>query len=124
MSGNVLEGYRCFTFTRRGRVLTARIDRAARRNAVDEALHHEFARLFRDLAEDPGSDVIVLTGADRWFCAGGDMDWFQSLIDDPARWRAEVLPAAKQIISGLLELEKPVVCGLNGAAAGLAPRSR
>lgn len=119
MSGNALEGYRSFTFTRRGRVLTARIDRAASRNAVDEVLHHEFARLFHDLNDDPDSDVIVLTGADRWFCAGGDMAWFQSLIDDPKRWRAEVLPAAKRIISGLLDLEKPIVCGLNGAAAGL-----
>lgn len=111
--------YRCFAFTRRGRILQVRIDRAATRNAIDDELHHEFASLFYDLNDDADADVIVLTGTDRWFCAGGDMDWFQRLIDDPVRWRTDVLPAAKRIISGLLELEKPLICRLNGAAAGL-----
>ncbi len=52
------------------------------------------------------------------FCAGGDMRWFQSMIDEPARFRA-IAPAAKRIVFSLLELEKPIICRLNGAAAGL-----
>lgn len=119
MSTDALGGYECFKFRRKGRILHVTIDRATKRNAVDDALHHEFARVFYDLNDDPSSDVIVLTGTDRWFCAGGDFDWFQGLIDDPAKWRREVVPAAKRIIGGLLELEKPIVCGVNGAAAGL-----
>jgi enoyl-CoA hydratase len=119
MSSQALEKYQCFSLSRRGRILYVKIDRASTHNAIDDALHHELSRIFYDLNEDPDSDVIVLTGADRWFCAGGDMDWFQSLIDDPKRWRTGVLPTAKRIISGLLELEKPIICRLNGAAAGL-----
>ena len=40
------------------------------------------------------------------------------MIDDPARFRA-IAPDAKRIVFGLLELEKPIVCRLNGAATGL-----
>lgn len=111
--------YPSFTFSRRGRVLTAAIHSENGRNSVDEQLHDDLARIFYDLNRDPDSDVIVLTGTGRFFCAGGDMDWFQEMIDEPARWLAEVVPMAKAIISGLLELEKPIICRLNGAAAGL-----
>lgn len=111
--------YPCFTFTRQGRVITAAITSPNGRNSVDEQLHDDLSRLFYDLDRDDGSDVIVLTGTDRWFCAGGDMDWFQDMIDNPVLWRTNVVPMAKGIISGLLELEKPIICRLNGAAAGL-----
>lgn len=119
MSAAALTGYQTFAFERRGRVLTARIDQPATRNAVDATLHHELGRVFHDLNDDPGSDVIVLTGTGRRFCAGGDYGWFQEMVDRPDRWLSEVVPTAKRIIGGLLELEKPILCKLNGAAAGL-----
>lgn len=111
--------YSCFSFSRNGRVLVATVGKPGERTTVSHALHDEFGRLFYDLQTDPESDIIVLTGAGRQFCAGGDYGWFQELIDDPGLWRSSVLPTAKKIITGLLELEKPIICGLNGAAAGL-----
>jgi len=61
---------------------------------------------------------VILTGQGRAFCAGGDTDWFRQQIDDPRTFRA-IAPEAKRIVSSLLDLEKPLVCRLNGAAAGL-----
>ncbi len=113
-----LDDYTAIRFERRDRVLRATIDSDGAMNPVDHTLHTELARVFPALDRDPDSDVIVLTGAGRAFCAGGDMAWFQSMIDDPARFR-DIAPDAKRIIAGLLEMEKPVVCRLNGAAAGL-----
>jgi enoyl-CoA hydratase len=107
-----------FTFRRADRVLYAIITSAHRMNSVDEPMHEEFARVFSDLQRDAASDVIVLTAEGRAFCAGGDFDWFEQQIDDPARFRA-IAWDAKRIVSSLLELEKPIVCRLNGAAAGL-----
>ena len=86
-------------------------------NAVDELLHDEFAELFNRLRRDPGGRAVVLTGEGRAFSAGGDFDWFPQLRDPAA------LPglhrAAKQMICDLLDIDVPVICGLNGAAAGL-----
>jgi enoyl-CoA hydratase len=110
--------YTRFKFARAGRILTVSIAGPAPLNGVDAAMHEELARLFPDLQRDPDSDLIVLTGEGRGFCAGGDMGWFQEMIDEPAKFR-DIAPDAKRIISGLLELEKPIICRLNGAAVGL-----
>ncbi|MBT3535755.1 MAG: enoyl-CoA hydratase/isomerase family protein, partial [Rhodospirillaceae bacterium] len=99
------------------RVLWISID-AGPMNAVDFELHEELGKVFYEAQQDEDSDLIVLTGAGRAFCAGGDMDWFQEMIDDPSKFRG-ITTDAKRIINGLLEMEKPIVCRLNGAAAGL-----
>ena len=111
-------GYQRFSFEREGPVLTAFFDADHPVNGVDGVMHEELARVFVDLQRDADSDVIVLTGRGVAFCGGGDFDWFQEQVDDPATFRA-IAWDAKRIVSSLLELEKPIVCRLNGAAAGL-----
>lgn len=113
-----LDDYSRFAFSRDGRILTATITGANPVNGVDAAMHDELARVFTDLQHDPGSDIIVLTGAGRAFCAGGDFAWFAEQIADPAKFR-DIGWDAKRIVTSLLDIEKPVICRLNGAAAGL-----
>lgn len=110
--------YSRFVFTRNDRVLTATITSDHPVNGVDEAMHDELARIFSDLQKDSQSDIIILTGRGRAFCAGGDFDWFDEQIADPSKFR-EIAWDAKRIVSSLLEMEKPIICRLNGAAAGL-----
>jgi enoyl-CoA hydratase len=110
--------YKTIAFTRRGRILTVTLNRPDVLNAVNSDVHAELGRVFYDVGKDPESDVIVLTGAGKAFCAGGDAAWMQSMIDDPALFRA-IAPEAKHIVFGLLDCEKPVICRLNGHAAGL-----
>jgi len=110
--------YTRFEFSREGRILTASIAAPGPVNAVDGALHDELARVFTDLQHDPESDLVILTGKGRAFCAGGDFDWFAEQIAQPAKFR-DIGWDAKRIVSSLLDIEKPVICRLNGAAAGL-----
>jgi enoyl-CoA hydratase len=103
---------------RDGDVLVATIDRAdSSVNAVDATLHAELAELFRTLKTEGDARAVLLTGAGRAFSAGGDMAWLPSLrtADGIHALRRE----AKQIVWDLLDVEIPIVCGLNGAAAGL-----
>jgi enoyl-CoA hydratase len=109
--------YQRIQATRRGRVLTLALNNG-KVNAVDGQMHKELARVFLDAQDDEDSDLVILTGSGRAFCAGGDTDWFKAQIEDPRTFRA-IAPEAKRIVSSLLELEKPLVCRLNGAAAGL-----
>lgn len=117
MSKLQLHDYRSLAFERRGRVLWVSLNRPEL-NLIQDDLHDDLSRIFLDLGRDPESDVIVLTGAGKAFCAGGDVHWMQEMIDRPEKFR-HVASAAKRIVCGLLELEKPIICCLNGAAAGL-----
>ena len=113
-----LPDYETIRWERRGRVLRLELNRPDRLNAVNAAMHTELARVFTDAAEDPGSDVIVLTGAGRAFCAGGDLGWQQSAIDDPLSFELTAVEA-KKIVFSLLDCEKPVIARVNGPAVGL-----
>lgn len=113
-----MHGYERFEFSRAGRVLTATIAAPGPVNGVDQRLHEELATVFTDLQRDEGSDLLVLTGKGRAFCAGGDFDWFREQIAEPNRFRA-IGWDAKRIVTSLLDIEKPLICRMNGAAAGL-----
>lgn len=110
--------YRYVRFERRERVLTASLNRPEVLNAVNGAMHEELSRLFADLEADEGSDVLVLTGMGRGFCAGGDLSWLQSAADDHAIF-ARTAVEGKAILYRQVELTKPIIARLNGAAAGL-----
>ncbi len=110
-------GYKTLRFDYAGRLLTVTIDNGPV-NAVDHDLHEELSRVFADIQKDQDCDLVVLTGQGRAFCAGGDMEWFQEMIDNPVMFR-DLGMDAKRIVFDLLELEKPIICRLNGAAAGL-----
>lgn len=111
-------GYKTLHFEYRNRVLWITIHGRGPLNPVDREMHEELSRVFIDAQRDPDSDVLVLTAAGKAFCAGGDMKWFQEMIAKPSHFR-DLVPEAKRIISTMLELEKPLVCRMNGTAAGL-----
>lgn len=110
--------YRNIAFERNGRILTLTLNRPDQLNAVDAALHTELAQVFADVARDPDSDVIILTGAGRAFCAGGDITWMQEAVDDPASFERTAIEG-KQIVFSLLDCEKPIIAKVNGHAIGL-----
>ena len=107
-----------FRFEQQGDVLVVTLQHpTSPMNAVDEMLHDEFGELFARLRRDPQGRAIVLTAEGRAFSAGGDFAWFPSLRDTAVL--DHLRRAAKQMIWDLLDVEVPIVCGLNGSAAGL-----
>ena len=110
--------YKTLLFTRRGRVLEITMNRPEKLNAVDEVMHAELARVFVEASNDSNCDIVVLTGAGRAFSAGGDIDWMQRMIDDPASFE-KTAREGKQIVFSLLDCEKPVIAKINGHATGL-----
>jgi enoyl-CoA hydratase len=104
---------------RRGHVLVVTIDHpTSELNAVDQLLHDEFGELFAMLKREGDARAIVLTGGGkRAFSAGGDFEWFPQLRSVEAL--DHLRRVAKQMIWDLLDVEVPIVCALNGSAAGL-----
>src|SRR5437870_2670902 len=105
-------------FARDGDVLVATIDRKdSALNAVNEALHEDLTRLFRELKQETVARAVVLTGNGKAFSAGGDFAWFPEL-QQPGRMDA-LRRDAKQLIWDLLDVEIPIVAAVNGHAMGL-----
>ena len=101
-----------------GPVRTVIMNRPAELNAVNQALHWSLANVWRQLAADQAAKVVIVTGAGRAFCAGGDLGWITSFLDDPVA-RDESLREGAQIIEEMLRFPLPVIAAVNGAAVGL-----
>ena len=114
----VLPDYSAIALSRRGRLLTITLNQPDTLNAVNPTMHAELADVFVFAAKDPHSDVVVLTGAGRAFSAGGDVKNTSDQPVEPERIDDE-LRLAKRIVFAMLDLEKPLVCRLNGHAIGL-----
>ena len=103
---------------RDGHVLRCTIDHpSSELNAVDAALHRDLAALFARLRAETDARAVLLTGAGRAFCAGGDFNWFPQLQEPGAL--EHLRRDAKRMINDLLDCEIPIVCAINGHAIGL-----
>ena len=108
--------YACLKTERQDGILTVRLSRPEAHNAINAALHTELSTIFADIAKDPATDVVVLTGDGEMFSAGGDIEWFRTIT--PAQLDT-LFVEARKIIIDLLDLEQPIIAAVNGAAVGL-----
>ena len=105
-----------------GPVLTITLNRPERLNAVDRVMHGELEDVFGEVAMDPSVSAVVVTGSGRGFCSGGDvraMDERGGSNVLESRPMGAVSQSGRRIIHNLLWIEQPVICALNGVAAGL-----
>lgn len=113
----VLRDYETISISRRGRITTLALDRPHMRNATNAVLHHELAQVFVDADSDPETDVIILTGNGSAFCAGGDIEYMQDLVQSRGFYD-RIVPEAKRIVGSMLDCRKPIIGKLNGHATG------
>jgi enoyl-CoA hydratase len=103
---------------RRERLLVLTLNRPDALNAVNLELHDELPEALAFAGRDQGSDVVLLTGAGRAFSAGGDIAHMEHNAANPHLFDHEARQA-KRVVFALLDIEKPVVCRMNGHAVGL-----
>jgi len=106
-------------FERDGGVAEITLNRPDRLNAFNEAMHRELARCLETVASDPDIRAVLLTGAGRGFCAGQDLGERVVGEEERAPDLGETLETLyNPLIRRLRRLEKPVICAVNGVAAG------
>ncbi|MBL8383281.1 MAG: enoyl-CoA hydratase/isomerase family protein [Burkholderiales bacterium] len=93
------------------------LDRPEARNAMDDALLGGIADALGEAHADAEARVVVLRGAGRVFCAGGDVDDMPRRRDE-ATYRATRLPIERAIARAVHRLDKPLIAQVHGAAIG------
>lgn len=96
-------------------VLTVTFLRADKLNAIDADFHRELSTVFADIGMDRRVRAVMLTGAGRAFCAGGDLDW---IAGETTATRETTFFEARKIVDDLLSVPQPVIAAVNGTAAG------
>lgn len=95
------------------------LNRPDRLNSFNDAMHEEVRDALRRVTADASVRVLLLTGAGRGFCAGQDLgDRAVAPGDAPVDLGASIERNYKPLILGLRALPLPVVCAVNGVAAG------
>jgi enoyl-CoA hydratase/carnithine racemase len=105
---------------RDGAILTLTLNRPERLNAISGPMLGALSEQLRRANRDPEVRVLILTGAGRGFCSGLD------LVDQANRMKQDGGPSPRLDLidltgsppTALYQMDKPVICALNGAAAG------
>jgi enoyl-CoA hydratase/carnithine racemase len=112
--------YAQILFDKNGAVATVTMNRPEKLNAYSETMVHEILAALSDVRDDDAVRAVILTGAGRGFCSGGDISRdFQY----PARYRGHRMESMLEmrenmhaLIRFLHRFDKPVIAAVNGAA--------
>ena len=104
------------------------LNRPERLNAINWAMASDLVTLFRDLRFRDEVRTIVLTGAGKGFCAGGDAEWLSGggdrgipgLSAKPLERYQKKTPAGPfaEFVRTIIEVDKPVIAAISGPAMG------
>src|SRR3989442_14565245 len=103
---------------RRDGVATITLNRPDALNALNLALGRELFHAALDVDDDPGVRCVVITGAGKAFCAGGDVKDFADNLPRIGALVKELTTYLQGAVSRLARSNKPVIMAVNGVAAG------
>jgi len=115
------ESYKYLKIERDAGIATLTLNQPDNRNAIHAEMHAELEKVWLELAEDKEVNVIVFTGAGKFFSAGGDIKRMASRWGTDEGWRfsLEVPAATRRMFQNILEVSQPIICAVNGDAVGL-----
>jgi 2-(1,2-epoxy-1,2-dihydrophenyl)acetyl-CoA isomerase len=102
--------------TRDNGVATVLLNRPDKLNALSGEMYHALAENFEELGRDDEVRAVILIGAGRAFCAGGDVGSMGGYDAVAGRKRSR---GHHRMIVNLYNLEKPVIAAVRGPAAGI-----
>ena len=100
-------------------VATITLNRPERLNALTFEVYRELTDTFAALRDEPDVRVVIITGAGRAFCSGGDVhDIIGELFTRNMEGLLEFTRMTCELVHNIRALPKPVIASLNGTTAG------
>src|SRR2546427_9218758 len=113
--------YKCLLYEVTDAVATLMLYRPERLNALGETLRDDLYDAVLRASQDPDIRVMVVTGAGKGFCAGGDVKAMNDSKEGRAPARPledKVAPLRDRVLLAMRDASKPVIAAVNGAPAG------
>jgi enoyl-CoA hydratase/carnithine racemase len=100
-------------------IATITLNRPEKLNAFVGHMRRDLAEALEATGSDPAIRVVVITGAGRAFCAGGDVSFMADLIErQDTEEFSRLLGAARRVVMAIRQMNKPVIGAVNGPASG------
>jgi 2-(1,2-epoxy-1,2-dihydrophenyl)acetyl-CoA isomerase len=112
--------YKCLLYQVENNIATLTLNRPERLNALGDTLREDLHNAILRATDDDNVRAIVITGAGRGFCSGGDVK-AMSERDQAGRSHAladQLAPARDRCIAAMRDCPKPIIAAVNGPAAG------
>lgn len=100
-------------------IATITLNRPDKLNAFIGHMRRDLAEALEQAGSERAIKVVILTGAGRAFCSGGDIAFMAELMEHRNSDEfARILGAGKRVINAIRSMTKPVIAAINGPAAG------
>src|SRR6478672_8468841 len=100
-------------------ILTITLNRPEKLNSFIGHMRRDLAEALEHAGSERSVRVVIITGAGRGFCAGGDVEFMAELMErrDTEEF-SRILGAGRRVILAIRQMTKPVIAAVNGIAAG------
>ena len=100
-------------------IVTITLNRPDKLNAFIGHMRRDLAEALEHAGSDRSIRVVIITGAGRAFCAGGDVSFMSELMQrNDTEEFARILGAGRRVILAIRQMTKPVIAAVNGPASG------
>jgi 2-(1,2-epoxy-1,2-dihydrophenyl)acetyl-CoA isomerase len=110
--------YRSLRYEVRDNVARITLSRPEAANAMDADMGRELMHVAIRASEDRGVRAVILTGAGRMFCGGGDLKHFAAQADALPAHLKELAGCLHMAVSRFVRMDAPLIAAVNGAAGG------
>ena len=111
-----MTAFETLKFTRAGSIVNIVLDRPDAANGMNAAMTHDLAGA-ASLCDTPDTKVVTLTGAGRFFCAGGDLK-AMAAAEDPGAFVKGIANDLHRAMSTFARMDAVLITAVNGVAAG------
>ena len=109
--------YETLQLTINNNVASILLNRPDRLNSFDMKLGHDLYLVLEEVAKNSDVRVVIIKGAGKSFCSGGDVKEMHA-AKDKSRYLRELTRAIHRCVIEIRSMEKPVIAAVNGAAFG------
>lgn len=100
-------------------ITTITLNRPEKLNAFIGHMRRDLAEALEAAGSDRSVRVVVVTGAGRAFCAGGDVSFMAELMErQDTEEFSRLLGSARRVVTAIRQMTKPVIAAVNGPASG------